>query len=94
MLQEALSWTQETQEHWRMTREKGCLNYIFRIASIAFLGASAVSVVHAGIALARGGEIALSTVLMMPALGLLSGLIIGRSYWSISETSFKEWDSR
>ena len=94
MLQEAHIWNQERQDRWRRTRERGCLKYILKVTAMAFLGAVAVSVVYCGWTLAGSREFHLSTALLIPALGVLSGLITGWAYWGLSERSFEEMNSR
>lgn len=90
MLQEAHIWSQERQDCWEKTREKGCLNYVLRMTAIALAGAAVVSVVYSVVALAGEREFHLSTALTIPVLGVLAGLIVGRAYWGLSEGSFKE----
>lgn len=90
MLQEFHSWTQEREDSWQKTREEGCLNYILKVTAIAFLGASVVSLVYCGITLAGRLDFLLSTALVIPVVGTLSGLIVGRTKWELSESSFKK----
>ena len=93
MLQEGHIWSQERQDRWQKTREMGCRNYVSRMAALALLGAVAVSVVYCVVALASGRDFHLSTALTIPVVGVLSGLIVGRAYWVLGESSFKEMNS-
>lgn len=94
MLQEAHIWTQERQDRWQKTREKGCLNYVLKMTAIAFLGAAAVSVIYCVVSLASSRDFHLSTALTIPVLGVISGLIAGRALWGQSESSFKQMKFR
>ena len=94
MLQEAHIWTQERHNRWQKTRAKGCLNYVLKMTAIVFLGAAAVSLLYCGLALASGRDFHLSTALILPVLGALSGLITGRAYWGLSEDNFNRMNPR
>lgn len=94
MLHEALIWTRDKQARWEKTREKGCLNYVLKVAGVAVLGAMVISLIDSFLTLVGGGEFLLSTVLGIPLLGLISGLIVGRAYWGISESSFRQMNAR
>lgn len=94
MLQEGHIWNQERQDRWQKTREKGCLSYVLKMTTIAFLCAVAVSLVYCVVTLASSRAPDLSTALTIPVLGVISGLIAGRAYWGLSESSFNDMNSR
>lgn len=90
MLEEGYTWSQERQDRWEKLREKGCWNYVLKMTLLAFVSAVLIAIVYWAVALASGRDFRLSTVLMIPVLGILSGLIVGRSYWGLCESIFQK----
>ena len=90
MLQEFHRWSPERQERWQKTREQGCLNYVLKVTSTAVITALAVCLIYGAFTLARSHDFQFATGITITIVGALSGLIIGKTKWNLSESSFKK----